>query len=648
MNTSFRRVTNTARAITDTARAITNTVRATTTDVDTFISAVKNKELPDKVFFTAYSTHLKETVLQLNNDEFDTFIDILRLCNVYIVGHSFLYYKLNLMEYNDKLDLFIDIKKLQKFLDNISMEFIPINLKFTSKYSTLAENIIEVEFDFHNTNKLIKIFLHIYDNLNIDEFIKRNLSIFGIWYNPNTNIYINDITENFFAKKQPSNGIISYIIPSYINLNVREEVEKVEQLVEKPIKLFTQYTQYIEAKIPIENYETIIIKLLISNLSKYLFIPTNESQDRRHYKDESLLSSFIKKSDNHKETYIEKFNTDENATNKYKILTSLDIILHMYNNKKYMNFYTYDLFHTAFIEFSTIYNISMQMNAYIDKVIREEILKNFNIKIIISNDGNIEFKITDIISDKKLDENDEIYIKQVLLFYYKNKIYKIKSNYKFVDIITNNHKLVEQFFNINTDTSKEKIAEYHKLLLNNTGVTYNDLILSSEIENVEDYINENDDNILLVEPGISTITCISKSDLDDMISNFKDNFFYDCKLLESDYLSNVYIKLSTSSNSHYIHYKYILSLFKSPNKLFYIHRTDITIQKTVTYKNTPKGRSKQIDDSVSANHCQSGSDIKISTISTISNANNTVHKTRYNNKINKISFNKQYPISLIT
>ena len=133
-----------------------------------------------------------------------------------------------------------------------------------------------------------------------------------------------------------------------------------------------------------------------------------------------------------------------------------------------------------------------------------------------------------------------------------------------------------------------------------------------------------------------------------MISNFKDNFFYDCKLLESDYLSNVYIKLSTSSNSHYIHYKYILSLFKSPNKLFYIHRTDITIQKTVTYKNTPKGRSKQIDDSVSANHCQSGSDIKISTISTISNANNIVHKTRYNNKINKISFNKQYPISLIT
>lgn len=640
-------ITRTAIAITNTVRATTNTVRETTTNVSTFISAVINKELPDKGFLTAYSTHLKETVLQLNDDEFNTFIKILQFCNVYIVGHSFLYYKLKLMEYNDKLDLFIDIKNLQKFLDNISMEFIPINLKFTSKYSTLAENIIEVEFDFHNTNKLIKIFLHIYDNLNIDEFIKKNLSIFGIWYNPNTNIYINDITEKIFAKKQLSNGIIYdiiYDIPSYINLNVREEVDKVEQLVEKPIKLLAQYVQYIEAKIPIENYETIIIKLLISNLSKYLFIPTIESEDRRHYKDESLLSSFTIMWDSQKEAYIERFNTDKNATNKYKILTSLDIILHMYNNKKYMNFYTYDLFHTAFIEFSTIYNISMQMNDYIDIVIREKILKNFNIEIIISNDGNIEFKITDIISDKKLDKNDKIYIEQVLLFYYKNKIYKIKSNYKFVDIITNNHKLVELVFNINTDTSSEKIEEYHRLLQNNTRYTYNDLILSSEIDKVEDYINENDDNILLVEPGITTITCISKSNLDDMISNFKDNFFYDCELLKSDYLSNVYIKLSTASNSHYIHYKYILSLFKSPNKLFYIHRTNRTIQKTVTYKNTPKGRSKHIDDSVSANHCQSGSDIKISTISTISNANNTVYKTSYNKDIKKISFNNKYPI----
>ena len=633
---------------TDNAIAIINTVRTTTTDVSTFISAVKNKELPDMGFFTAYSTHLKNTVLQLNNNEFNTFIKILQLCNVYIVGHSFLYYKLNLMEYNDKLDLFIDIKNLQKFLDNISMEFIPINLKFTSKYSTLAENIIEVEFDFHNTNKLIKIFLHIYDNLNIDEFIKINLSIFGIWYNPNTNIYINDITEKIFAKKQTPTDII-YNIPSYINLNVRKEVEKVEELlsllVEKPIKLFAQYVQYIEAKIPIANYGTIIIKLLISNLSKYLFIPTIESEDRRHYKDESLLlSSFTIMRDSQKEAYIKRFNTDVNATNKYKILTSLDIILHMYNNKKYMNFYTYDLFHTAFIEFSTIYNISMSMNTYIDKIIREKILKNFNIEIIISNDGNIEFKITDIISDKKLDKNDEIYIEQVLLFYYKNKIYKIKSNYKFVDIITNNHKLVELVFNINTDTSSEKIEEYHRLLQNNTRYTYNDLILSSEIDKVEDYINENDDNILLVEPGITTITCISKSNLDDMISNFKDNFFYDCELLKSDYLSNVYIKLSTASNSHYIHYKYILSLFKSPNKLFYIHRTNRTIQKTVTYKNTPKGRSKHIDDSVSANHCQSGSDIKISTISTISNANNTVYKTSYNKDIKKISFNNKYPI----
>jgi hypothetical protein len=36
--------------------------------------------------------------------------------------------------------------------------------------------------------------------------------VYGIWYNPNTNIYVNDITEKFFAKKQPLNDIL--YIPS--------------------------------------------------------------------------------------------------------------------------------------------------------------------------------------------------------------------------------------------------------------------------------------------------------------------------------------------------------------------------------------------------------------------------------------------------
>jgi hypothetical protein len=45
-------ITNTLRRTTDVIRRTTNTVRAITTDVDTFISAVKNKELPDKNFFT--------------------------------------------------------------------------------------------------------------------------------------------------------------------------------------------------------------------------------------------------------------------------------------------------------------------------------------------------------------------------------------------------------------------------------------------------------------------------------------------------------------------------------------------------------------------------------------------------------------------
>ena len=62
-----------------------NTLRTTYTDVGTFISSIANKELSDKGFFTEYNTHLRETVLQLNLLEFNTFIEILQKCNVYIV-----------------------------------------------------------------------------------------------------------------------------------------------------------------------------------------------------------------------------------------------------------------------------------------------------------------------------------------------------------------------------------------------------------------------------------------------------------------------------------------------------------------------------------------------------------------------------------
>jgi hypothetical protein len=617
------------------------------------IRASYNKYPSNTTFYNSYRDHLQDTVLKLDYHSFNKFLDLLKKFNVYIVGHSLLYHKLNLNEYNDKLDLFIDIINLKLFLDNIYMEFIPFSLKFTSKFSTLHENIIEVNYKF----KSVKIFLHICFNLNIDIFINKNLSIFGIWYNPNEdNININDITKHLFSDDKLLN---TFTIPSNLNLNQNED-----GLLESR-GLYLRYMSPIEYNAD----ETIIIKELIANLSIYLFISTSEENklDIRGVNQKKLLIN------SYNNNYINQYNTGVNASNKYKILSILDFILFMYENKSVYisNIYIYDLFNKAFIEFTKIFDISINIKTYIDKVIKEQILNKYQIEINIDDKNTIKFIITDVCKKELLTSNNETYIKQVLLFYYKKQIYKVKSNYKFLNLITDKHKLFDINFNINTDKLNDKkstfsdilnlllnlpkpqsidkikfkIEMYDKLLKNNINeFSYFDLINHEDIEKVEEYINNENDNIILVEPEINTITCISKSNLDILISNYEDNWFYDCSKFDSDYLSNPYIKIDTATMPYYVQYKYLYSLFKSKNKLFYINETDKIIEKTATYKNTPIGQHNDLANGVGANHCQDRTNIKISTISTIY-IPDTADKIKYDS-INKISLNKSYPISL--
>lgn len=608
------------------------------TKVQNIISLIRNKTLPDRLY--GYKQHLQLNVLKLNKLEFDNFINLLRSCNVYIVGHSLFYYILGLSEYNNKLDLFINISNLKLFLDNIYIQFIPISLKLTSKYSTLNENIIEVVYNLKYNVTNIEIILHIFYNINIDDYIKTKLSIFGLWWVPylDDNIYINNVAEQFIV----TNKLTSITYLKLPNLNLSQDEESFLETK----KIFAQYKN-IEP-IPYTNktnFETLIVKLLVSNLSKYLFILTEETNDIRIYNTHSfnLIDSF-------NENYIFQYNTGENIINKYKILSSLDLILYMYNNIPVINpnLYTYNLFYKAYIKFCILFEIDMEIIYYIDKVITEEILNKYNIKINIDGKNKIKFNFSNIQDSSKLNKNDEIYVKQVLLFYYKKKIYKVKSNYKVINLITNDDKYLEINFNIYTDTSTEKINNYHKLLKNgNKDITYIEIISGLDITDIEEYITEENDNIILVEPGILTVTCISKQDLDKTINNIKDNWFYDCSKFNSNYLSNPYIKIPTMSNSYYIHYKYIYSLFKSKNKLFYINPTNTIIEKTASYKNTPIGQKIGIENAVSSNNCQNDTDIVLSTISSIFIPSETLPETSYDSrKITTISFNKSYPISL--
>ena len=615
-----------------------------------------NKFPTDTIFYNNYRNHLQYKVLNLEDKVFNKFIKLLQEFNVYIVGHSLLYHKLGLDEYNDKLDLFINISNLKSFLDKIYMEFIPISLKFTSKYSTLHEDIIEVIYNFTSNRKHTQIHLHIYNNLAIDSFIYNNLSIFGIWLNQSeNNVNINDITEKLFTAKEGK----EYTYPKLSNLNLSQD----EEIFLENKGLFPQYTK---PNAEYKDYDTMIIKELISNLSIYLFISTKEEEnlDIRGVNRNNLLTSYYYNNNNY-----ETYNTGVNASNKYKILSTLDFILFMYENKSRFisNFYIYDLFYKAFIEFAAIFDISIKIKTYIDKVIREQIFNNYQIEIKIDDENNIKFDITDVYKRDLLNSNDDAYIRQVLLFYYKKQIYKLKSNYKFLDLITHKHKLLDVNFNINTDIpykkersvldniytkkqpsniDKDKIDTYDKILQVNDEFTYSDIIYGDEI-NVKDiisYINK-DDNIILIEHGAKTITCISKSSLDELISNYKDNWFYDCSKFQSYYLLNPYIKVCTANFTHYIQYQYVYSLFKSKNRVFYINPTDIIIEKTATYKNTPIGQINGLENGVSSNHCQDDTKIKLSTISTL--FMKSIETRRTDDKIKKISLNKNYPISLI-
>jgi hypothetical protein len=133
--------------------------------------------------------------------------------------------------------------------------------------------------------------------------------------------------------------------------------------------------------------------------------------------------------------------------------------------------------------------------------------------------------------------------------------------------------------------------------------------------------------------------------LDELIINYKDNWFYDCSKFTSDYFSNPYIKVCTATATHYIPYQYVYSLLKSKNRLFYINPTDIIIEKTASYKNTPIGQLNGFENGVSSNNCQDNANIKLSTISTL--FMKSIETRRTDDKINKISLNQTYPISLI-
>jgi hypothetical protein len=157
--------------------------------------------------------------------------------------------------------------------------------------------------------------------------------------------------------------------------------------------------------------------------------------------------------------------------------------------------------------------------------------------------------------------------------------------------------------------------------------------------NIADYLSQDKENIIIcvILPNNITITCISKKDLDTMISFMNDNWFYDCSKMPkpheippdtdpasyeiNEYLYRPFIKVPLSNGTFYFEYTYIYNLLMSKQQVFFVYRPtgdkEEKILETVSLKNTNFGINRGIVDYVSASHCQAGSDITLSIIKTL-------------------------------
>jgi hypothetical protein len=633
----------------------------------------KNEKLIN--FYNKYINHLQKTVLDLDDNIFNKFINLLKKHNIYIVGRSIIYYCLDLDYYNDTLDLFINIDNLNNFLNELYYEFIYEECNFSSKYGNYDDNIIEIVYTFiNNKNKRIRINLYVYKLYLTEHFLEvtaKNFSIFKILLDiKKDSFYGRDEATKIFKKE---GGNIIYIKTNINYINNEEE----EILLSKGIG--TTYIEEPEYKF--KDYESRLVKELISNLNIYDKTDVKKINIIQ-YRD--ILYKIIGDGPLLFETTAtDKFITGENANKKFKILIVIKFILDMYDNYSlldnpmkqlksfvktgYETIYTYERFKQTYYN---IFSKSMfnKLNNYIDTVIKEKILSKYNINMDINN-NKIKFNITD--SDKReLNINTENYIKQVLLFYYKNRIYKHKYDYNFINIILDKFNLfniVNNLIEFET-TFDEKVVrfskamigffykskkvskkldpiEYKKTITHDSKKNYTDLILGDEITDIKTFLAEDKENIIIIDNSKINATCISKKDLDQLVSNYADNWFFDCsKYKHKEHLLTPYIKLPLISYTCYVPYNDLYSLFESKKRVFYINTTDLKIEKTASYKNTI-----QLDDDnddiepnwTGANHCQEGSTIEISRIITIKEE----VKVKKEEK-SKISLNKSYSISL--
>ena len=642
-------------------------------------------------FLNKFKSILFDNFFKFDNDKKYRFINFLKEHNIYI-GGKYLTYILYDIEYTTNISpkLYISRKNAEKFILNIFPGFVIIEtgILIYNDFIDYDNTTQVITLSFINGNGSVdEIDCYIYDD--IYTFLKYSnyIPLFEIWWNPiEDKINVNNIHK--FEKYKLIDGKIEENILKYKKIKKYDDIDNIEEICDLfALKGVTikQSKKHLKPILSL-NYKDVEKEIIMDTL-KAITYPMMDVYDRQrelrviHKYDENmkyfLLSLNL--------IYIDDNNYLSEYINNELFKPINDYLLNSINNRDYNEIFEYNAAYFTSIYYSENLNIlcdnilkcillnkiqeftfkefikvinyiykphikSIKIRLLFDKIITKFFLNNININFSYKNK---KIKFT---KDDGLPITNNI--KHILSFYYYNKIYNnsLKYKYKFIDLVINKFNLFNINFNIHTNTDMDI---YYMILLNipKTGNLlvdprktyireYHDIINSEKIEDVNEFIEEDNENILIVAPGYKNITCISKNNLDKLISDYNNNWYYDCMKTEpnsldftdENYLLEPYIKLDLNI-AYYVPYKELYSLLKSPNKVFYIHNQDIKIKNTRSYKSTRAANRENRGNELSivgAWHCQEGTSITISYISTL--------KIDLVEKM-KISLDKSYTIS---
>jgi hypothetical protein len=652
-------------------------------------------------FLNKFKNNLFENFFGFDSEKTTKFIDFLKEHNVSIGGEYITALLYDIDNYNAEPYLIISNKNAEKFILNMFPGFVILETSLSQHNTGNIYQYIQLTFIkadcVSSCNRIGEIGCLIYkenDVYNLLNFLKdrEQISLFEIWYNP-----IEDkINIGSIELLKKNRGEIKYI-GKYSGKNIKYEIYKKNKLCELLKKKDVIFVpRYIQESIS-NNYKDIEKDIILKTIGA-ITDPYNDDLDgsedmeiRRRvvyaYEYGEIMKYFLL-SLNH--IYIDENNISSKYISNDLFNHISKYLLNSLNNKDYQEIFDYwvayfmtryyskqisilcdnilksillnkieKCTYNEFIEaVNYIYKPhikSVKIRLLFDIIIAKKFLNNVIINISYEN-KKIKFNLGDdssLLSD---------YDKNVLLFYYKNKIYNnsLKYKYKFIDLVINKFNLFNINVNIHTETGSNSYKKYNDILLNIQEPfsrllrgdpriierEFYDLINAEKIEDVNKFIEEDKENILIVSPGNKYITCISKNNLDKLISDYNNYWYYDCKKTEPDsmgktseeYLLEPYIKLDLNI-AYYIPYAEVFSLLKSSNKVFFIYNSDKKIKKTRTYKSTRAGNRENRGNElsiVSAWHCQEGTSINISHIKTL---NFTI-----SHKKSKISLNKSYSI----